>query len=225
MLPDHQKAHPLAEEVLSPDQSLRPVSSPTRAASERPSPKAASRVLHGPDEPFGDVPSESKPVRAEDRPTESAAVLDSHMDVDVTTETLTKGKDHSDDREGEPHGKAEPGSPMCQQELISAPETMPSSDVAVTQPFLPSIPRYDKKPRFSAAYETEEASLRDQLEAHRAHAAAECRRCLKASRRAFHELEMTTLDLRAAQHRRELAEAHRKKAHHGQLGIDAESVQ
>ncbi|KAH0830393.1 hypothetical protein J3R83DRAFT_1787 [Lanmaoa asiatica] len=140
------------------------------------------------------------------------------MDVEMATESLTKGKDRSDNRDGEPHGEVDSprraGSPLeRQQQLIPTLETvgMSTGEAAVTQPYLPSIPRYEAKPRFSAAYESE--------------ATAECRRCLKASRRAFHELEMTTLDLRAAQHRRELAEAHRKKAHHGQLGIDAEIVQ
>ncbi|KAN0075339.1 hypothetical protein V8E55_011362 [Tylopilus felleus] len=168
----------------------------------------------------GDVPES---VKLEDQPVEGAIVMDGQMDVEMTTETIVKEEDRSDNQDGEIHGKAGPSSPVeCQQPSIPSPEIVagPSKEASVTQPYLPAIPRYDAKPRFSAAYESEY----NRLEAHRAHAATECRRCFKASRRAFHELEMTTLDLRAAQLRRELAESHRKKAHHGQLGIDAESA-
>jgi len=202
--------------------------SPARSAPERHSPETAGRQPHHLDEPHKEAGS--APVLVEDQPVESAVVLGVQMDVEVATEPLTKGKDRSDNREGElleqpvtAESPGRTGSPTeCQQQLISSLETVAvsSSEVAVTQPYLPTIPRYDGKPRFSAAYESEY----NRLEAHRAHAGAECRRCFKASRRAFHELEMVTLDLRAAHHRRELAEAHRKKAHHGQLGIDAESA-
>jgi len=144
------------------------------------------------------------------------------MDVEMTMEPPAKGKDRSD---GDLAGKGESPTRMDspRQRLTAAVETVTeiSNEMAVTQPYLPSIPKYEAKQKISAAHEQEY----NRLEAHRAHAATECRRCVKASHRAFHELEMTTLDLRAAQHRRELAEAHRKKAHHGQLGIDAETVQ
>ncbi|KAG0705375.1 hypothetical protein DFH29DRAFT_294798 [Suillus ampliporus] len=45
---------------------------------------------------------------------------------------------------------------------------------------------------------------------------------LKPVRRALHELDLTTIELRAAQTRREHAENHRKKAAAGFLDIDAE---
>lgn len=146
----------------SPNRHPRTVSSPTR---ERQSPETAGRQLH-PDEPYREVESSgSEPVQVEDRPVEGAIALDGEMDAKGTTESLTKGKDRSDNRGGELHGKAEslglPGPPMeCQQELIPTVETvvMPSSEVAVTQPYLPTIPRYEAKPRFSVAYESE-ASL------------------------------------------------------------------
>jgi hypothetical protein len=103
----------------------------------------------------------------EDHPLESAVALDVQMDVEMATEPLTKGKDRSDNREGELHVKAESprrtGSPTeCQQQSMPRPETVTvsSSEGAVTQPYLPTIPRYDAKPRFSAAYESE-ASLFD----------------------------------------------------------------
>lgn len=88
-----------------------------------------------------------------------------------------------------------------------------------TQPFLPPIPRYEPRPNFSTtlAHEAEYA----RLDAHRANVSAEHRKTGKAWRRALHELDMATLELRAAQHRRELAETLRKRAHAGVLGIDA----
>ena len=121
------------------------------------------------DEPYREaVPGGSEPVRGEDRPVEGAIVLDGQMEAEMTTESFTKGKNRSDNRDGGPPGKAESpirtGSPLeCQQELIPTLETvaMQSSDVAVTQPYMPTIPRYEVKPRFSAAYEGE-ASLFDQ---------------------------------------------------------------
>ena len=146
----------------SPNQYPRSVSSPARPGPERQSPETAGRQLRRPDEPYREGGSAS--VKVEDH----AVVLDVHMDVEMATEPLDKGKDRSDNREGELHVKAESprrtGSPTeCQQQLIPSLETVTvsSSDVAVTQPYLPTIPRYDAKPRFSAAYESE-ASLFDQ---------------------------------------------------------------
>lgn len=142
--------------------------SPTRSAPERRSPEPAGRQRHHLDEPHGEaVPSGSEPVQGEDRPIEGAVVLDSEMEVEMTTESFAKGKDRSDNRDGELPGKAEsPGrtdSPLeFQQQLMPALETvaMPSNEAAVTTPYLPTIPRYEAKPRFSAAYESE-ASLSD----------------------------------------------------------------
>ena len=94
-------------------------------------------------------------------------MLDGQMDIEMTTEPLTKGKDRSDNREAELRIKAESprqtGSPTECQQLIPNLETVavPSNEAVVTQPYLPTIPRYDAKPRFSAAYESE-ASLFNQ---------------------------------------------------------------
>lgn len=92
-------------------------------------------------------------------------------------------------------------------------------DKKPTQPFLPPIPRYEPRPKFSTTLAQEAEYAR--LDAHRANVAAEHRKTGKAWRRALHELDMATLELRAAQHRRELAENLRKRAHAGALGIDA----
>lgn len=56
----------------------------------------------------------------------------------------------------------------------------------------------------------------------RVRTAAEFVQISKAVRRALHELDLTTMDLRAAQSRREHAENHRKKAAAGFLDIEAE---
>ncbi|KAI9569063.1 hypothetical protein HD554DRAFT_2171836 [Boletus coccyginus] len=112
---------------------------------------APRRVLYG----------GSTTVPVEDQPVEGAAVLDGQMDVEMTTEPLTEGKDRSDNREAELRIKAESprrtGSPTECQQLIPNVETVavPSNEAVVTQPYLPTIPRYDAKPRFSVAYESE----------------------------------------------------------------------
>jgi len=60
------------------------------------------------------------------------------------------------------------------------------------------------------------------MEAIRARTAAEHSQISKAIRRALHELDLTTMDLRTAQSRREHAENHRKKAAAGFLDMEAE---
>ncbi|KIL00670.1 hypothetical protein PAXRUDRAFT_683368 [Paxillus rubicundulus Ve08.2h10] len=221
----------------SPRRPLSPKSSPTRSQVKPESPEAEARQHFHPDEPHGDdrpkLPKH-EPAKGEDQ----LVVLENQIHAEPTAEPpFSKGKDRSDARDRDPHATKKqstspqqtPLSPLehyqLQQlhqgaEAVPTPSTEPAKP-AVTQPYLPIIPRYEAKPKFSLAYEAEF----HRLDAHRAHAATEWRRCSKASRRALHELDMTTLDLRAAQHRRELAESHRKKAHHGQLGIDAETEQ
>lgn len=46
----------------------------------------------------------------------------------------------------------------------------------------------------------------------------------KATRRALHELELATIDLRAAENRRKVADSQVEKARAGVLGIDAMQV-
>ena len=143
----------------SPKRYPRSAPSPARSDHERQAAEGADRQLHYPDEPrIGDVPES---VKLEDQPVEGAIVMDGQMDVEMTTETIVKEEDRSDNQDGEIHGKAGPSSPVeCQQPSIPSPETVagPSKEASVTQPYLPAIPRYDAKPRFSAAYESE-ASL------------------------------------------------------------------
>lgn len=127
----------------------------------------AGRQLHRHDESHSEiVPSGPEPVQVQDRPIEDTTALDGDMDGKRTTGSLAKGKDRVDNRDGETHEKAESaGSPMeCQERLLPAVDmvAMRSSEVAVTQPYLPAIPRYEVKPRFSVAYEGE-ASLFGQV--------------------------------------------------------------
>ena len=143
----------------SPIPKQYPLPSPARSEPERQSPETGGIRLH-PDEPQTD--GGSPPVKIEDQLVEDAIILDGQMDVEMTAEPLVRGEDRSDNQEKELQVKAETpgptGSPMeCQQPLIPSPETVvvPSSEVAVTQPYLPTITRYDAKPRFSAAYESE----------------------------------------------------------------------
>jgi hypothetical protein len=58
------------------------------------------------------------------------------------------------------------------------------------------------------------------VQVHRAHLTSEYTHIAKATRRALHELEMASLDLRAAENRRKLADSHVEKARLGVLGID-----
>ena len=58
------------------------------------------------------------------------------------------------------------------------------------------------------------------VQAQRAQLTSEYTHISKAARRALHELEMATLDLRAAENRRKLADSHVEKARLGVLGID-----
>ncbi|KAF9239658.1 hypothetical protein BU15DRAFT_61880 [Melanogaster broomeanus] len=191
------------------------------------SPEANTRLPRHPDKSHRDggpsLPI-SEPVKAEDQPIDRGTVLETQMDIEPTAEPpFSKGKARSDDQDKEPHTKIRtpspqqaPHFPLDHKQLQHFPPTAEGVPAPHT---CQAYPGSEPRPKFSSQYES------SRLDAHRAHAAAECRRSLKASRRALHELDMTTLELRAAQHRRELAESHRKKAHHGQLGIDAETVQ
>lgn len=112
-----------------------------------------------------------------------------------------------------------------------------------TAPYLPPFPKHRSiKERLGSKYREEvvvnsscttslltgviriptQHSQIEAMEAIRARAAAEYCQISKAVRRAIHELDLTTMDLRAAQSRRERAEIHRKKAAAGFLDIEAE---
>lgn len=90
----------------------------------------------------------------------------------------------------------------------------PSGDMPrpPTAPFLPPFTRRETlKERLGQKYKDELSQI-EAIEASRSRAASEQVQNSKAVRRALHELDLTTIDLRAAQIRREHAENHRKKA-------------
>lgn len=81
-----------------------------------------------------------------------------------------------------------------------------------TAPFLPPFTRRETlKERLGQKYKDELTQI-EAIEASRSRAASEQVQISKAVRRAMHELEITSIDLRAAQIRREHAENHRRKA-------------
>jgi hypothetical protein len=59
---------------------------------------------------------------------------------------------------------------------------------------------------------------------HRAHLASEYVLISRGTRRALHELDTATLDLRAAEGRRRVADSQLEKARAGVLGIDAGTI-
>ncbi|KAG6379123.1 hypothetical protein JVT61DRAFT_11560 [Boletus reticuloceps] len=145
----------------SPKQYPRPAPSPARSDLERRSVETAGRQLHTvePQTEGGVVP-----IKVEEQPVEGAIIMEGQTEVEMTTEPpIIKGEDRSDQPDEELHGQAElirrTSSPTeCQQQQsLPSHETVaaPPSEVAVTQPYLPTIPRYNAKPRFSAAYESE----------------------------------------------------------------------
>ena len=54
---------------------------------------------------------------------------------------------------------------------------------------------------------------------------AECVELSKNTKRALHELDMATIDLRAAEARRKVADSHLERARVGMFGIDAVPVE
>lgn len=92
-----------------------------------------------------------------------------------------------------------------------------------TAPFLPPFTRRETlKERLGQKYRDELSQI-EAIEASRARAASEQVQISKTVRRAFHELEITTIDLRAAQIRREHAEDHRRKAASANGFVDFEA--
>jgi len=86
---------------------------------------------------------------------------------------------------------------------------------------LPIIPSYEPKPSLTADLEQELT----RLQAHRAHIASDCLQHEKGARRALHELDMATVDLRAAEGRRKIADMQLEKAKTGSLGIDGQPIE
>jgi hypothetical protein len=81
----------------------------------------------------------------------------------------------------------------------------------------PLIPVYQTKPSITPELDKEIT----RIQAHRAHLVSDYVQVAKATRRALHELDIATIDLRAAENRRKLADSQVEKARAGVLGINA----
>lgn len=113
-----------------------------------------------------------------------------------------------------------PASPAPSLKHQEPPGEMPKPPTA---PFLPPFTRRETlKERLGQKYKDELSQI-EAIEASRARAASEQVQISKSVRRAFHELEITTIDFRAAQLRREHAEDHRRKAASANGFIDFEA--
>ncbi|KII88709.1 hypothetical protein PLICRDRAFT_54536 [Plicaturopsis crispa FD-325 SS-3] len=117
-------------------------------------------------------------------------------------------RDH--DTFARPHAPTEESKPSPNP----PPSRAPLADLADRIPTLPP-----HKPRPNPIQEIE-AELK-RIEATRAHLAAERVRTLRATRRAQHELDLVSIDLRMAEGRRRVADQQVEQARIGQLGIDA----
>lgn len=137
-----------------------------------------------------------------------------------------------------------PISPTQSLKHIVPEETPTETPKPPTAPYLPPFPKLPSiKERLGSKYRDEVAvnssntittsltgliristqlSQIEAMEVIRLRTAAEFVQISKAVRRALHELDLTTMDLRAAQSRREHAENHRKKAAAGFFDIEAE---
>ncbi|GLB35118.1 hypothetical protein LshimejAT787_0206830 [Lyophyllum shimeji] len=91
--------------------------------------------------------------------------------------------------------------------------SVPELEIKVPMPYIP--PR-KLPPSLTLELDAEIA----RLQAHRAHLASEYAQLAAGKRRALHELEMSTIDLRAAELRRKVADIQYQKARNGVLGVD-----
>ncbi|KAF8163147.1 hypothetical protein B0H34DRAFT_309465 [Crassisporium funariophilum] len=99
---------------------------------------------------------------------------------------------------------------------VTVQKQFPDADVKIS---LPQIPKYNKSQEM---VDLDRELTR--LQSHRPHVAAEHLQRAKGLRRALHELDMATIDLRAAETRRQIADMQLEKAKSGSLGIDALSI-
>ncbi|KAF8078115.1 hypothetical protein FPV67DRAFT_1464230 [Lyophyllum atratum] len=128
-----------------------------------------------------------------------------------------------------------PSGPRGQRRPYQAPTSLPTPPIPqnpapsalvedqpapVTEPGikfpLPHIPIPKLPPSLTPDFDAEIA----RLQVHRAHLASEYTQLAKGNRRALHELDLSTIDLRAAELRRKVADIQYQKARNGALGID-----
>ncbi|KAG5645904.1 hypothetical protein DXG03_005051 [Asterophora parasitica] len=113
-----------------------------------------------------------------------------------------------------------PSAPPIEQKLVPIivmedPPAPAPEPMEVKTP-LPQIPL--KKLPLSLTHELDAELSR--LQAHRAHLASEYAQLAKGTRRALHELDIATIDLRGVELRRRVADIQYEKARNGVLGVD-----
>ncbi|KAF8636635.1 hypothetical protein AX17_003444 [Amanita inopinata Kibby_2008] len=114
-------------------------------------------------------------------------------------------------------GRRQPGTPSGPR--INSSHGTHDTPILATESYMKGV--RNERPSVTAAVDTEIA----RLESHRAHLAAEYIQLERGARRALHELDVATLDLRAAEARRKVADSHLEKARVGMLGVDAAPVE
>lgn len=115
-----------------------------------------------------------------------------------------------------PPNTSAPPTKLSPQPAIKAASPLVHNEIK-----LPIIPTYEPKPSLTADLEQELA----RLQAHRAHIGSDYLQHEKGARRALHELDMATVDLRAAEGRRKIADMQLEKAKTGSLGIDGQPIE
>ncbi|KAL7283296.1 hypothetical protein ACG7TL_002725 [Trametes sanguinea] len=126
-----------------------------------------------------------------------------------------------------PHQATQPGPSLPPKPEWTRRSTAPQQSKAKTESPLPSaalepvdsgpaIPPYQCKSSVTADIEAEIA----RIQAHRMHLEAEYVQTSAAARRALHEFDMSSIDLKVSVRRRELADAQLEKAQVGMLGLD-----
>ncbi|KAG1882964.1 hypothetical protein F4604DRAFT_315681 [Suillus subluteus] len=200
---DVKPAHEETRLPTSPAHSQRSL----RAPDEKPATKSASPYVKA--EPNEDVHLKAESVIEDARSTASAK--EESTDQDAEGDFKMRHSSHSPYQAiNAVKTPPTPGSPaLSLKHLEEPPGEMPKLPTA---PFLPPFTRRETlKERLGQKYKDELTQI-EAIEASRSRAASEQVQISKAVRRAMHELEITSIDLRAAQIRREHAENHRRKA-------------
>lgn len=192
------------------------------------SPAHSQRSLHAPHEKSASK-SASPHVKAEPKDDDhlrtESVIEDVHLGRSPASSSKVKEEPADQDVEGDfkmrdsPYHaigavKTPPTPPSPASSFKHLVPEEPSGEMpkAPTAPFLPPFTRRETlKERLGQKYKDELSQI-EAIEASRSRAASEQVQISKGVRRALHELEITTIDLRAAQIRREHAEDHRRKA-------------
>lgn len=114
-----------------------------------------------------------------------------------------------------------PGTPVEQvPQVVQTPEVTPTT--AVEPPFSWRGQGYDPGPKGRYGVGHLEAEFA-RSQSRRLHLLQDYDQVSRSTRRALHELDMATIDLRMAENRRKIAAMQLEKARHGVLGVDSTS--